>query len=261
MNQASQLHHFNQTQTEKRILFCGDDDLDRAALYLAAILYEQQYAFDYISSTLKFPDDLQLHRYRLIILSDYPRVNISDHQLTSIEKFVRDGGHILMIGGWESFAGLQNEYNNTIMRDVLPVEMLAKDDRVNLSQGCVVLPAAAQHPVTENIDWNRPGIIGGYNQLIPKKDTTVILKGQHLSIALGNHPHLTLNEEEIPLLIEGSYFNGKSGALAFDLAPHWIGGLVDWGNRRKRIDFNGEFIEVGDLYHRFVSKLIAYFYN
>jgi len=261
MNQAAQLRHFSQSQKEKRILFCGDDDLDRAAVYLAAILDEQQYAFDYIPSTLKFPDDLQLHWYRLVILSDYPRINISDHRLTLIEQFVRDGGHILMIGGWESFTGLQNEYNSTILRDVLPVEMLASDDRVNLSQGCIVLPAAAQHPITDNIDWNRPGIIGGYNRLIPKNGSAVILKGKCLSITAGKHLRVTVNEEEIPLLVEGSYRSGKAGALAFDLAPHWIGGLVDWGDQRKRIDFNDTFIEVGNFYHRLVSNLIAYFYN
>jgi len=252
------LQHFRQNSQQKRILFCGDDDLDRAAVYLAAILYQQRYPFDYIPSTQRFPDNLQFDDYKLIIISDYPRRNLTNQNLESIEQFVRKGGNFLMIGGWESFTGLQKEYTNTILRDVLPVDMLPSDDRINLAQGCVVLPAEDSHPVTENIDWSHPGIIGGYNQILPKKESKVILHGNHLSI---NNMKLTVNSEDVPLLIESKYFKGKTGALAFDLAPHWIGGLIDWGNQRKRIDFNDTFIEVGNLYHQFVSNLIAHFYN
>jgi len=255
------LQQFFKNSQQKRILFCGDDNLDRAAVYLAAILFQQRYSFDYISSTEKFPDDLHFDDYNLIILSDYPRHNLTNQHLGSIKKFVRNGGNFLMIGGWESFTGLNKEYTDTILCDILPVKMLPSDDRVNLAQGCVVIPALEHHPVIDKIDWNRPGIIGGYNRLLPKSGSSIILNGRHLSISLEKGPIVTVDEKDVPLLIEAPYHKGKSGALAFDLAPHWIGGLVDWGNQRIRIDINDTFIEVGNLYHQFVSNLIAHFYK
>ena len=252
------MQHFRQNSQQKRILFCGDDDLDRAAVYLAAILYQQRYPFDYIPSTQRFPDNLQFDDYKLIIISDYPRRNLTNQNLESIEQFVRNGGNFLMIGGWESFTGLNKEYTDTILCDMLPVKMLPSDDRVNLAQGCIVSPAVENHPVIDGIDWQKPGIIGGYNRIFPKKESTIILHGNHLSI---NQMKVVITTETVPLLIEGRYFEGKSGALAFDLAPHWIGGLVDWGNQRVHIDFNNDFIEIGNLYHQFVSNLIAHFYK
>lgn len=255
------MQQFAQSTEQKRILFCGDDNLDRAAIYLAAILYQQRYSFDYIPSTENFPDNLPFDEYHLIIFSDYPRHNLPNQHLEFIEQFVRNGSNFLMIGGWESFTGLQKEYTDTILQDVLPVTMQPDDDRVNLSQGCIVLPAQKHHPITDNIDWSQPGIIGGYNHVVSKSKSTTILKGNHLSIDLKKESAVIVNSAEIPLLIEGLYHKGKVGALAFDLAPHWIGGLVDWGKQRIRIDFNGTFIEVGSLYQQFVSNLIAHFYK
>ena len=227
-------------------------------MYLAAILYQQQCPFDYIPSTQQFPNDLRFDEYKLIIFSDYPRHNLTNQHLETIEQFVRDGGNFLMIGGWESFTGLNKEYTDTILCDILPVKLLPSDDRVNLAQGCIVSPAVENHPVIDGIDWQKPGIIGGYNRIFPKKESTIILHGNHLSI---NQMKVVITTETVPLLIEGRYFEGKSGALAFDLAPHWIGGLVDWGNQRVHIDFNNDFIEIGNLYHQFVSNLIAHFYK
>ena len=51
----------------------------------------------------------------------------------------------------------------------------------------------------------------------------------------------------------------RTAALATDLAPHWCGGLVDWGKRRLKLKVTGKIqIEVGDLYVEFVSSLIKW---
>jgi len=51
----------------------------------------------------------------------------------------------------------------------------------------------------------------------------------------------------------------RTAALTTDLAPHWCGGWVDWGARRRALPVTAEFgVEVGDLYVRFVRQLIQW---
>lgn len=241
----------------KNILFCGDDDIDMAAIYLAAIIHAEGYDMDYIPSALTFSQNINISAYDLIILSDYPREQIKDEQLEEIADFTKEGGSLLMIGGWESFTGLNIEYKNSPLEDILPVKLKEKDDRRNYDQGIAVIPSNSYHPVCKGLDWKRPAVIGGYNEFEPKDNATCVLFGKKIKITSEDKVIKTeVDEEEIPLLVQGTAREGKTAALAFDLAPHWVGGFVDWGTGRKHVDFESGFIEVGDMYYRFVANLL-----
>ncbi|MCK4530199.1 MAG: hypothetical protein KAU44_03405, partial [Candidatus Marinimicrobia bacterium] len=241
----------------KKILFCGDDDIDMAAIYLAAIIHAEDYDLDYIPSPLPFPQNISLNNYDLIILSDYPREQIKDEQLEDIVAFTKNGGSLLMIGGWESFTGLNIEYKNSPLEAILPVILSEKDDRRNYDQGIIVTPSDIYNPVCKGLDWQRPAVIGGYNEFEPKDNATCVLFGKKIKITSEDKVIKTeVDEEEIPLLVQGTAGEGKTAALAFDLAPHWVGGFVDWGTGRKHVDFEKGFIEVGDMYYKFVSNLL-----
>jgi uncharacterized membrane protein len=176
-----------------------------------------------------------------------------------IVRYVRQGGSMLMIGGWESFSGLQKEYCNSPLAEILPVRMKSGDDRRNLCQGCIVLPKDSKHPVVRALRWDAPGIIGGYNALQPKRGAVISIIGRHLVItAKGKRISAAVQPKEIPLLVSWKVGEGLCTALAFDLAPHWVGGFVDWGKKRVRVDFNGAWIEVGNQYHQFVATLLSY---
>lgn len=241
----------------KKILFCGDDDIDMAAIYLAAIIHAEGYDMDYIPSALTFPQNINISAYDLIILSDYPREQIKDEQLEEIADFTKEGGSLLMIGGWESFTGLNIEYKNSPLEDILPVKLKEKDDRRNYDQGIAVIPSNPYHPVCKGLDWQRPAVIGGYNDIEAKEDADCILCGRKILISAKKDELSTdVDETKIPLLVLGTAGEGKTAALAFDLAPHWVGGFVDWGTSRKHVDFEKGFIEVGDQYYKFVSNLL-----
>lgn len=243
--------------SEKKILFCGDDDIDMAAIYLAAIIHAEGYDLDYIPSPLPFPQNLNISNYDLIILSDYPREQIKDPRLDEIADYTKQGGSLLMIGGWESFTGLNIEYKNSPLEDILPVKLKEKDDRRNYDQGIAVIPNDIYHPVCKGLDWQRPAVIGGYNDIEAKEDAVCILWGKKIKITSENKVIKTeVDDEEIPLLVQGKTGKGKTAALAFDLAPHWVGGFVDWGTGREHVDFETGFIEVGDMYYKFVSNLL-----
>ena len=244
-------------ESKERILFCGDDDIDMAAIYLAAIIHEEGYNLDYVPSPLPIPNNLDFNNYDLIILSDYPRVQIKDNRLEEICEFVRKGGSLLMIGGWESFTGLNIEYKNSPIEDVLPVKLLEQDDRRNYDQGIAVMANDPYHSVCKDLDFNRPAVIGGYNEFEVKDTAKCILCGQKIKISvLDDKISAEADENKIPLLVTQDVGEGKSAALAFDLAPHWVGGFVDWGSGRKHVDFADGFIEVGDMYYQFVANLL-----
>ncbi|MCF7832515.1 MAG: glutamine amidotransferase [Candidatus Marinimicrobia bacterium] len=243
--------------SEKNILFCGDDDIDMAAIYLAAIIHAEGYDMDYVPSALPFPQSITISAYDLIILSDYPREQINDERLKEIADFTKQGGSLLMIGGWESFTGLNIEYKNSPLEDVLPVKLNEYDDRRNYDQGIAVTPLDIHHPICKDLDWMRPAVIGGYNEFEPKDKNACILCGRKIEISAMNGILSTeVNKEEIPLLVMDQIGEGKTAALAFDLAPHWVGGFVDWGTDRKHIDFETGFIEVGNMYYKFVANLL-----
>ncbi len=244
-------------ESGKRILFCGDDDVDMAAIYLAAIIHEEGYNLDYIPSPLPIPNSLDFKNYDLIILSDYPRDQIKDNRLEEICEFVRKGGSLLMIGGWESFTGLNIEYKNSPLESILPVILLEKDDRRNYDQGIAVIANEPDHSVCKDLNWERPGIIGGYNEFKVKDSAACVLCGHKIKINVCNHEiSAEADEKTIPLLVFDKAGDGKVAALAFDLAPHWVGGFVDWGHERKHVDFADGFIEVGDQYYKFVANLL-----
>jgi hypothetical protein len=46
--------------------------------------------------------------------------------------------------------------------------------------------------------------------------------------------------------------------LATDVARRWVGGLVDWGDRRLVQELAGTFIDVGNWYARFFRNLLAW---
>ncbi len=65
--------------------------------------------------------------------------------------------------------------------------------------------------------------------------------------------------ESHPLLVIGDDAAVRTAAVATDVAPHWVGGFVDWGDGRVRAKAPGaEAIEVGDLYARFWQRLISW---
>ncbi|MDZ7821403.1 MAG: hypothetical protein U5N26_06095 [Candidatus Marinimicrobia bacterium] len=56
----------------KRILFCGDDDIDQAAIYLASVIHAEGYDLQYLPSELAFLPEIDVESHDLVIFSDYP---------------------------------------------------------------------------------------------------------------------------------------------------------------------------------------------
>jgi hypothetical protein len=242
-----------------RILYLGDTALGQQAAYLAGIMSYYNYGFDYLRSDEAFSDALLEREYGLVIISDYPASNFSEKQMRRIAGEVKGGMALLMIGGWESFKGSGGDYDGTILAEVLPVTMKKQDDRVNFSSPCLVIKEQS-HEIIDSLpfDRNLPAI-GGLNAFNAKPHAAALLSAVEYQAARNGEAVDFKKDRQFPLLVVGDYFRGRTAAFASDVAPHWVGPLVDWGSERIKAQADGsEAIEVGNWYAQFFINLIRW---
>jgi uncharacterized membrane protein len=192
----------------------GADRL-RSALDAAGI------AVDYLPGHLvpaRFPGSAaELAGYGAVILSDiganslllspdtFERSAVAPNRLAAVEQYVRDGGGLLMIGGYLSFAGIEGKarYHSTAVETALPVMISAVDDRAEHPEGVQPSVVQPRHPVLGGVPGDWPVLLG-YNRLTAKPGAEVL-------VACGQDPLLTV----------GGHGAGRAAAFASDCAPHW----------------------------------------
>jgi uncharacterized membrane protein len=166
----------------------------------------------------RFPFELDevRERFDVVILSDLPSDSLllphavftggerRPNRLSMLCEFVRQGGGLLMIGGYMSFAGYDGKarYGATPLREVLPVVVADHDDRMEVPEG-VVPRAGEPHEVTSGLPGSWPYFLG-YNRAAPASDAAVLLWA-------GDDPLLAVREVGA----------GRTAAFTSDCAPHW----------------------------------------
>jgi uncharacterized membrane protein len=246
----------------KKILYLGDTRLTEAASYLAGVLAYYGFRYEYHPSDASFENSWAGQDTALVILSDYAAKNFSRQQLERLASAVRKGLSLFMIGGWESFVGLEGGYQQTAIAEVLPVTLLESDDRVNQSCCCMVRQNH-KHPVVRDLPFEQnPPSIGGFNRLIAKADSDVVLSAiEYRAFWRESELHFETKCES-PLLVLGTNGEGRTAAFASDAAPHWVGPLVDWGDKRLTARAAGSAeIEVGNWYAEFFKNVICWLLN
>jgi uncharacterized membrane protein len=165
-----------------------------------------------------FPTTLKgLQAYDVLILSDigsntllihpdtFKKSAAMNNRCELIAEYVRKGGGFMMVGGYMSFSGIDGKarYQRTILKDILPVEMVEGDDRVEAPQGVTPKILDVKHPVFSGIKGSFPEFLG-YNQLKAKENTRVLA---------------TVGEDVFIAVAEIG--KGRSAAFASDCGPHW----------------------------------------
>ncbi|MDR3110562.1 MAG: glutamine amidotransferase [Planctomycetaceae bacterium] len=249
------------------VCYFGDDDITRAAAYLCGVLQHFGIDYDHVNSGHAPSADFMERDYGLYIVSDYPYVRFEDEHIEHIQRAVRLGAGLLMVGGWESFYGLMGEYHGSKFADMLPVVMQTKDDRHNCPQPVYLRTAATglEHPILANLNWERPPAIGGFNAFTPKAGAKLLLEGVVADVRNTPERALTITAGAVyPMLVEGHYGSGRTAALACDVAPHWVGQMVDWGGKRITQQLRTPddkpcgFVEFGDAYAKFLKQMFDY---
>lgn len=132
-------------------------------------------------------------------------------RMRAIRDYTKNGGGLLMIGGWSSFSGRFGTaaYYDTPVEEALPVNCLkGYDDRVEVPAGVKVKVEDPDHPILKGIPWDECPVFEGFNKIVPKEGSKVLA---------------TIGDDEInyPLLVTWEYGKGKSAAFSSDCSPHW----------------------------------------
>ena len=240
-----------------KIRYLGDDHLAGAAAYLAGILTHYDLAFDYVPSAEPPAASFASQPYAAYVVSDYPAARFGEPAMRHVVARVQQGAGLVMIGGWDSFHGRLGEYHRSPLAEVLPVTMQSCDDRRNSPQPCLI-EKLADHEILADLPWDEPPSIGGYNLLTAKPQAQTLLDAAIFSVRLADKMYKFDRIGSTPLLVVGDYGAGRTAALATDVAPHWVGGFVDWGDQRIAQEVGGGTIEVGNWYARFFRNLVAW---
>jgi len=245
-----------------KILYIGDTALNQAACYLTGVMTYYGIEFDYIPGGVMCRVEDIRKDYKAFVVSDYPAAGFEAGALEKMKQKVAEGAGLFMPGGWESYTGLGGGYNKSPLAEVLPVLMADTDDRVNSHGPCVVIKKNS-HPIIDGLDLeNDVPCIGGFNRFKVKPDAVLVLNSQRYCASVKGDEATFKKLESCPLLAVGSFRLGRVAALATDLAPHWVGGLVDWGKNRVKACAPGSIeIEVGSDYAALLRNIIKFVAN
>jgi uncharacterized membrane protein len=242
-----------------KVLYLGDTALNEAASYLAGIMSHYRIDYDYVPNDVKFDETLFKDDYKAFIVSDYPAKNFLKSHLDMIADKVETGAGLAMIGGWESFEGQAGKYSGTRLAEILPVEMASEDDRVNSFSPFMVVRNCG-HQITDELPFEAQATtIGGLNSVKVKQGGTEILSARKFRAEFQNGKFNFLEMQSFPLLVAGQFGKGRTAAFASDVAPHWIGPMVDWGCDRITAKAPGGVeIEVGNWYAQLFVNMIQW---
>lgn len=171
-----------------------------------------------------FPQTMEaLSAYSAVVLSDLGSNTLLLHpdtwihsrttpnRLRLLRDYVGNGGGLLMFGGYYSFQGINGgaRYRNTPVEEVLPVNCLAVDDRVEVPEGFPPqVTGKADHPILKGLGTKWPLLLG-FNEVTLKDGAQV------LATASGDY-------RSLPLLVTGTWGKGRTVAWTSDVGPHWL---------------------------------------
>lgn len=173
-----------------------------------------------------------LQAYDAILLSDigsnsillHPDVFLKGQPKPNRIKLLRDyaaaGGGLVMIGGYLTFQGIdgRGRWFRTAVEEALPVSCMPYDDRIEVPEGFrAEIVGDRSHPVLAGLDGEWPLLLGANEVKLKEREGVTLLA--RLPESEGGHP----------LLVAGSYGEGRTLAWTSDIGPHWLPTpFVEW---------------------------------
>lgn len=223
---SSATHYKGWDQFASTTFHLGADELVDS---IDSSLYDVNYMPSHEAAE-NFPSNInELQKYSAIIFSDIgsntillpPKVWIEGetvvNRLKLVKEYVKLGGSFLMVGGYLSFQGINGtaRFKKTPIEEILPVEMLPYDDRIEIPEGFNVKIDKEENQILKGLSGKWPPLLG-FNEVIPKKDSLTIISTPE---SVGAHP----------LLVTGVHGEGKTMAWTSDIGPHWVSKeFLDW---------------------------------
>lgn len=240
-----------------RVLYLGDGEATGAAAYLLAVAHWAGYAIEHVPSAQRLSVDRWQEDWSLLIISDYPAAQLEESIQLQIPERVRAGMALWMIGGWASYRGLQGFWQSQPLHELLPVKISQADDRVHCD-GPAVARRECAHPILQGLPFDaRPPSVGGYNRVELREGAELLLSVQDLGLRRVDGQWTLEPAASSPLLAVIERGATRCIAWMTDVAPHWVGGWVDWGEARLRARHPlGREVEVGRDYAEFLRQIL-----
>lgn len=234
-----------------KVLYCGDTQVNLITSMKGMDSWAYAYYSDsahYLRDALAESDDIEcvhipgshaiaeipntkegFDEYACVIISDlgynniifqpgniHPlKVPMGPNRVTALYDYVKNGGGLMMIGGWLSFSGLDGKglYPGTKIEEILPVkcEPRGVDDRVEVTEGFSLRLDQPNHPVIKGLAWDEPYMMMGYNKTYLKPDSELIA---------------SYNGD--PIIAASTFGKGRSIVFTSDVGPHWAGNFLEW---------------------------------
>jgi uncharacterized membrane protein len=174
-------------------------------------------------------DHAAYQRYSAVVLCNIDAVSLTPRRLKILESFVRNGGGLVVFGGYWAFA--KGAYHGTVLAEMLPVSMPDEPRIARAADGLALKPGEAA-------TWELPFAFAAepcafYVQtLVPRQDATVqVTAGEKPAFISGTYGHgrvvacaLTANGE------------APAGGQAYWDWPDWprlLGLAVDWATENR----------------------------
>jgi len=134
-----------------------------------------------------------------------------------LRKWVEEGGHFHMNGGWLSFSGELGKggWGRSRFKDVLPVDCLVGDDLIESTSSYKVRTVEDGHRAIKGIDWDTVPPILGFNETKLKSSATAIVEIENMG-------------EWHPLLAEHEFGKGRVSTWMTGASPHWGINFMKW---------------------------------
>ena len=134
-----------------------------------------------------------------------------------LRKWIGEGGHFHMNGGWYSFGGELGKggWGRSRLHDIFPVVCLPHDDLIESTAGFEVRCALPDHPMAAGIDWSTLPAVLGFNETRLRRgcDAVVEIRDQG---------------EWYPLLASRRFGAGKVTSWTTGASPHWGINVMKW---------------------------------
>ena len=189
--------------------------------YLKDALEEGGYEVEFMPNHVaaeSFPYEMEkIKKYDCVILSDigantlnlpnstFTQSKVMPNRIKLIRDYVKAGGALLMVGGYLTFAGIdaKGKWHDTPIQEVLPVEVLTVDDRIEHCEGITPQTVNPSHAILKAVDPSWPRLLG-YNK-------TKLKEGAELVATVGDDP----------LIASINFGKGKCAVFTSDCSPHW----------------------------------------
>lgn len=158
-----------------------------------------------------------LEQFDLVILSDVGANTLlltkgvfthsisEGNRLKVLRAWVNQGGGLLMVGGYLSFAGIDGKamYRHSPIAEILPVGIEESDDRMEHPDGAEIEVLLPNHPALGGVGAEWPKLLG-FNRTIP-------VDGAEILASIDGHPLISVREVGA----------GRTAVFTSDMSPHW----------------------------------------